>query len=88
MHMAATAYLPHASLGFAGGGTIRTKQDDSSGLQAETAQFIVYVEPIANEDWHGVPGERVHLRFRLSAKPLAVQWVDRLHKLIQGRVQL
>lgn len=81
-------YLPHASLGFAGGGTIRTKQDDRTGLQAETAQFIVYVEPEMNDEWRGVPGERVHLRFRLSAKPLAVQWVDRLHKLIQGRVQL
>ena len=32
-------YLPHASLGFAGGGTIRTKQDDRTGLQAETAQL-------------------------------------------------
>ena len=82
------AYLPHASLGFAGGGTIRTSRDDQSGLKAETAQFIVYVEPEESAYWQGVPGERVHLRFRLSAKPLAVQWVDRLHKLIQGRVQL
>lgn len=85
---AGQVYLPHASLGFAGGGTIKTARDDQTGLRTETAQFIVYVEPSENESWSGVPGERVHLRFRLSAKPLAVQWVDRLHKLIQGRVQL
>lgn len=85
---AGQAYLPHASLGFSGGGSIRTQSNDQTGLKAETDQFIVYVDPVAHEDWHGVPGERVHLRFRLSRKPLAVQWVDRLHKLIQGRVQL
>lgn len=85
---AGQAYLPHASLGFAGGGTIRTDRQDQTGLHTETAQFIVYIEPEKNDEWSGVPGERVHLRFRLGAKPLAVQWIDRLHKLIQGRVQL
>lgn len=85
---AGQAYLPHASLGYAGGGTIQTDQTDQSGLLAETQQFIVYIEPTANDEWSGVPGERVYLRFRLGAKPLAVQWVDRLHKMIQGRVQL
>lgn len=85
---AGQAYLPHASLGFAGGGTIRTQSDDRSGLRTETDQFIVYVDPAPSDEWAGVPGERVHLRFRLTRKPLAVQWVDRLHKLIQGRVQL
>ena len=85
---AGQAYLPHASLGYAGGGSIKTSAEDRTGLRAETAQFIVYVSPDENELWSGVPGERVHLRFRLSYKPLAVQWVDRLHKLIQGRVQL
>ena len=85
---AGQAYLPHASLGYAGGGTIKTSAEDRTGLKAETAQFIVYVSPDEDERWSGVPGERVHLRFRLSHKPLAVQWVDRLHKMIQGRVQL
>ena len=85
---AGQAYLPHASLGFAGGGTIRTDQQDQSGLRAETAQFIVYIDPAASDEWSGVPGERVYLRFRLDAKPLGVQWIDRLHKMIQGRVQL
>lgn len=85
---AGQAHLPHASLGYAGGGTIQTRQDDRTGLATEDAQFLVYVEPADSSEWWGVPGERVYLRFRLSAKPLAVQWVDRLHKLIQGRVQL
>ncbi len=85
---AGQAYLPHASLGYAGGGSIRMSADDQTGLQSETAQFIVYVGLKESDEWSGVPGERVHLRFRLSRKPLAVQWVDRLHKMIQGRVQL
>lgn len=85
---AGQAQLPHAGLGFAGGGSVRTQQSDETGLRTEDPQFIVHIEPAADSAWHGVPGERVHLRFRLSPKPLAVQWADRLRKLVQGRVQL
>ena len=38
--------------------------------------------------WTGAPGERVRLRFTLPPKPLLVQWADRLHKMIQGKVVL
>lgn len=80
--------LPHAGLGVSGGGTIALDQQDRTGRLTERAQFVVYVEPVASDRWVPTPGERVHLRFRLSAKPLIAQWADRLHKLIQGRVQL
>ncbi len=80
--------LPHAGLGVSGGGTIALDQQDQSGRLADTPQFVVYVEPAASDRWVPTPGERVHLRFRLSAKPLLAQWADRLHKMVQGRVQL
>lgn len=80
--------LPHAGLGVAGGGTIALNAQDQSGRMTDTPQFVVYVEPTASDRWVPTPGERVHLRFRLSAKPLIAQWADRLHKLVQGRVQL
>lgn len=83
--------LPHAALGFAGGGTIETEQSDRQGRMAKKPQFVVYVEPMgSNEgpDAIGAPGERVALRFHLPWKPLMSQWVDRLHKLVQGRVDV
>lgn len=80
--------LPHAGLSVAGGGTIALDRRDESGRLADTPQFVVYVEPTASDRWTPTLGERVHLRFRLSAKPLLTQWADRLHKLIQGRVDL
>ena len=80
--------LPHAGLGVSGGGTIALDQQDRSGRMADKPQFVVYVQPAPSDRWTPTPGERVHLRFRLSAKPLLAQWADRLHKLVQGRVQL
>lgn len=101
--------LPHAALGFAGGGTIQTEQDDRTGRLATSRQWIVYVTPAANassgpESGDGggarggagtgdagpslLPGERVSLRFSLPPRPLLGQWVDRLQKLVQGRVNL
>jgi hypothetical protein len=38
--------------------------------------------------WLGAPGERVHLRFTLPRKPLLSQWLLRLHRLVQGRVDI
>lgn len=86
--------LAHAALGFAGGGTIETDPQDKSGKQSKRNQFKVYVEPPEGADeaaklaWAGAPGERVRLRFHLPHKPLMEQWVDRLQKLIQGRVNI
>lgn len=86
--------LPHAALGFSGGGTIETDPKDRSGRQAKRRQFKVYIDPgDADTDgrplaWAGAPGERVRLRFHLPHKPLMEQWVDRLQKLVQGRVNI
>ncbi len=78
--------LPHASLGYAGGGTIETDPSDEGGLRTKTPQFIVYIEP--EDVGFAPPGERVALRFDLPKRPLVWQWVDRLSKLVQGKVNL
>lgn len=86
---AAQVRLPHAALGFAGGGTVETRQDDREGRVATKPQFVVYVEADGDAAGRiGAPGERVALRFHLPWKPLLAQWVDRLHKLVQGRVDV
>jgi len=81
--------LPHAALGFAGGGTIETEKKDQRGTVAKNPLFTVYIEPATGTTLaHGEPGERVSIRFSLPAKPLLAQWVDRLHKMVQGRVDV
>ncbi|HYE61587.1 MAG TPA: PqqD family peptide modification chaperone [Phycisphaerales bacterium] len=84
-----TRELPHQSLGFQGGGTIEVDERDRSGLTAARPLFTAYFTPLLEEGaFAGQPGERVALRFELPSKPLVSQWVDRLEKLIQGRVKL
>ncbi len=92
---AAQKELPHASLGFTGGGTFETQSDDKTGRVAKRPVFEVKIEPVYLDDkcrqtvaWAGAPGERVDLRFTLPSKPLLWQWVDKLQKLVQGRAQL
>jgi len=81
--------LPHAALGFGGGGTIETEQKDQRGTVAKNPLFKVFIDPATGTTLaRGEPGERVTIRFSLPNKPLMVQWVDRLHKLIQGRVDV
>ncbi|QYK47357.1 MAG: PqqD family peptide modification chaperone [Phycisphaeraceae bacterium] len=81
--------LPHAALGFAGGGVVETQQSDKQGRMAKKPQFVLYVEPPAGSaPAIGAPGERVALRFHLPWRPLMAQWVDRLQKLVQGRVDV
>lgn len=87
---AGQARLAHASLGFAGGGTIQTQADDRTGTMARSKQFVMYLTLRDGGDgvWSGAPGERVKVRFTLPSKPLLVQWADRIAKLVQGRVNL
>ena len=90
--------LPHAALGFAGGGTIATDvEQDQQGRVAARRHFVVEIEPEfayervsegVGRPWRPMPGERVKVRFSLAPKPLAWQWLDALRKLIQGRVDL
>ena len=79
--------LAHASLGYAGGGTIATDPQDESGTMATSRQFELRIVPADGEPT-GAPGERVRVRFTLPSRPLMAQWADRLHKLVQGRVTL
>jgi putative peptide zinc metalloprotease protein len=91
---AAQKKLPHASLGFAGGGEYEVAAEDKSGTESKRALFELTVQPTISEDalassmWNGLPGERVHLRFTLPDKPLLWQWLDHLQKTLQGRAQL
>ncbi len=84
--------LPHPSFGYAGGGTIEIDTSEQSGLLAKDPQFVMHVSPLASEDggtpWPGLPGERVRLRFTLPDRPYLSQWVDRLRKLVQGKVDI
>lgn len=95
---AAGRELPHAALGFSGGGTIQTSPEDRSGRMARTPQFIMHVEPPVGEGgqaqgagakgWSALPGERIEVRFTLPSRPLLSQWADRFLRLVQGRVNI
>jgi hypothetical protein len=92
---AGTRRLAHTSLTYAGGGTIEVErmQQQQGGMMAKSPQFQVEIDPRRAADgshvfWEGLPGERVRLRFALPPRPLMTQWVDRLQKLVQGRVNL
>ncbi|MCB9841310.1 MAG: efflux RND transporter periplasmic adaptor subunit [Phycisphaeraceae bacterium] len=85
--------LRHPALGFSGGGTVQTDPQDRSGTQTRRPQFTMEVSPVIEsesdeEAWAAVPGQRVAMRFTLPSQPLLLQWIDRLHKLIQGRPQV
>jgi hypothetical protein len=76
--------IPHAALGYGGGGTIETNPEDKTGLVTKSAQFFVYVDA----EGLGAPGERVKLRFTYPSRPLISQWWGRFLRLIQGRVDI
>jgi len=82
--------IPHAALGFQGGGTIENDPQDQQGLTTRTSEFMVYVDSLAadGKPWRGVPGERVTVRFTLPSKPLLAQWWHRFEKLLQGRADI
>jgi putative peptide zinc metalloprotease protein len=83
---AGTRELRHAALGFPGGGKIETDQKDRAGTHAKRPLFTAYFTP--EGEFEGRPGERVNLRFALPRRALLGQWIDRLEKMIQGRVKL
>lgn len=99
---AARRDLPHAALGFGGGGTIQTRADDKTApaagnpedAQRESTRPIFRATFVANptDEEHapplGEPGERVKLRFTLPRKPLLAQWWQRLEQTLQGRAQV
>ena len=80
--------LASPALGYTGGGDIQLEPGDQSGTRATSRQFEMRLAPEPGEQWAGAPGERVRVRFTLPAKPLLVQWTDRLHKMVQGKIRL
>jgi putative peptide zinc metalloprotease protein len=78
--------LPHAALSYGGGGTVQTDQEDRSGLMSSRPMFKAHL--VATGGLQGTPGEKAYVRFTLPSKPLMVQWVDRLQKLLQGRAHV
>ncbi len=84
--------LPHASFSAQGGGQIETNPEERSGLLAKDPQLKILLRLTDAGDgqtqWVGLPGERVRLRFTLPSKPLLAQWIDRLHKMVQGKVNI
>jgi putative peptide zinc metalloprotease protein len=82
--------LPSPALGFKGGGQVEIDSEDESGREAKRPQFALRVHASDPADLAklGAPGERVLLRFKLEPKPLLAQWLERLRKEIQGRVNI
>jgi len=79
--------LPHAALGYGGGGMAALEPDDKSGRRTTSPMFTVRIgggEALAG----ALPGQRVYLRFTLPGRSIAAQAWDRLSKLMQGRVNL
>ncbi len=88
--LAGQRLLPSAALGFGGGGRFEIDPQDQSGRVAKRPQFNVYIYPDASSALATsvLPGERVLVRFKLPTRPLLSQWIDRLRKEIQGRVNI
>jgi putative peptide zinc metalloprotease protein len=87
---AAQAQLPHAALGFSGGGQVPTEPEDREGVRTMFPQYVVYLragEGLAGAPL-GQPGERVWVRFTLPGRPVAAQLWERLRQVLQGRVNL
>lgn len=82
--------MPSAALTFAGGGRAEPEMRDESGRVTKRPWFPVRIEADNPDELIAAafPGERVKVRFELPRRPLATQWLDRLQKEMQGRVQL
>jgi putative peptide zinc metalloprotease protein len=82
--------LPSPALATIGGGLVETEARDQTNRTSKRPQLAVRVYPDNADDFahHVLPGERVKVRFKLEPKPLLSQWIERLSKEIQGRVNL
>jgi putative peptide zinc metalloprotease protein len=84
---AAQRELPHPAIGTRGGGTIETDPSDEQGTLARRGTFNIHIDPVCDGPV-GKPGEHVWLCFTLPSKSLAAQVIDRVQKMLQGRVNL
>ena len=87
--------LPHAGLGYPGGGPIATDPTDANGRTMLRPHFELWLElpdPGPGQDTvalRALPGQRVYVRFTLKRRrALLYQWVERVNRLIRARISV
>ncbi|MEO1009203.1 MAG: site-2 protease family protein [Planctomycetota bacterium] len=83
--------LPHPALADVGGGQVLTDRQQQGAPTAKRARFVVEMDATFEPGQSRsapMPGERVVVLFTLPSRPLASQWIDRLRRLVQGRIDL
>lgn len=78
--------LPSAALGYAAGGAVMTDPSDPRGATPIEPVFEVLVALDAPEAL--LPGQRVVVRFTMPDRPLLLQWLDDLRRLLLRRLSL
>jgi putative peptide zinc metalloprotease protein len=82
--------LPHAGLGWGGGGDIEVK-NDGKGLQAIEPFFLVQADiekPESSDNLTLLHDQRARVRFALPNTPYMVQWFTLLRQLVQERFEI
>ena len=82
--------LPHAGLGWSGGGDIEVKQEEG-GRQAVEPFFLVKADirfPASGQDYTLMHDQIAVVRFALPDTPYLVQWFTLLRQLIQERFEI
>jgi putative peptide zinc metalloprotease protein len=83
---AGTRNLPSAALGYSVGGSLATDPNDPS--KAAEQVFEVWVLPDPESAVRLLSGQRVVVRISVNEKPLAVQWMRKLHQMFLQRLKL
>ena len=80
--------LPSAALGYAAGGSIQTVPDDRRGTKTAEGVFDVLIAPDPNRAIRLLSGQLVVVRFSTPPKPLALQWLRSIRRLVLRRFHL
>lgn len=80
--------LPSAVLGFAGGGDIAIDRNDNSGLTTQEAFFEVKADIDTKYNEYLFHDRSGVMKIKLNAKPLGIQLVDFIEKLLQKRYKI
>ena len=78
--------LPSEALGYAVGGSVATRPDQTQGQVAAERFFEIRIRP--QGDTPLLTGQRVVTRVRMEAKPLLVQWYQSARRLFQRRFRI
>ena len=78
--------LPSAALGHALGGSIKVDPQDPSGTKTTEPFFEIRIRPENGAQL--LPMQRVVVRLKTTAKPLAIQWWQSLARLLQRRFHI